>query len=284
MVSTKICGEIHLIGSLEWPFNPQNRITHYVPIIKIKQDLIKRKGLIWYLTHPAIPTTYILNDGNECGLFIIESDSSVAFEIKKSLDNLSEADDTFYVAYMQAFVGPNPIERRIYDYDRFTVDPAYRDSFFDKISLLGRRFANISNRGNKYWFLSDSSLYYSAECFRLYESGNTFEVISFYSLKKKYIEECQTKGYTPMFTQTEYTLPDSLRREDAINNPEIQLLYKYMKMSDSIILNSSFNGRQYDLDIYYDHKKTENQSPFFFKYQRWDTLKNKLKKPRRLKI
>ncbi len=260
IISTKVSGAIHIIGSLE--FHIPNNITNYTPWIKVKQDLIKRKGLAWLLTNPDLVQVYILNRDSECGLFICGRDSTVLLEIKNSLDELSKSDETIVVQYaypsheILADGGQLP-----FDSGRYKSDWIYRDSIDTAISK--RRFNYVKgmsklNRYQKYWFMSDSILYDSPRCTILFSYIFTQEVIGVESVIAEYLAECSAMGYTPLVYGDSRTLPAWVSDMNAIDRPEMQLLHRYVKKNDSLILNTLLPADLYDINFKYDHRKIEN--------------------------
>lgn len=256
MISTKIYGALYVTGSLD--FMMYFKKSDLKPWIKIKQDLIGRNGLMWYLTHPVKGYAYILDNGRDCGLFVSAWDSTVVSEVKKSLDRLSASDDTICVEY--AYNGQAGSQIRKFDIGRYRNNREFRDSVDKAISHFNLLKAKAFDRRSYlkgYWYLSDTSLYHSSRCMEVFCDYHTKNIIDIDSVSDAYLRECYRRGYEPLIDKGKSYL-DGRYTDDS---PEVRLLCRYVNMSDSIILSLPLPDNIYDIDFEYDHKKVESVQP-----------------------
>ncbi len=269
-VSTKLFCTLHIRGAMDYV--PLREINHK-PWIKIKQDILERKGLLWLLHHPDRVHAFILENDSACGVYVLGTDSALLSEIKNSIDRFSEANDTLEVCY--AYPYSETGSHRRFDSERYRTRKYFRDSIErarSKSNLVTAKGWD-SKRYTALWYLSDTMLYHRAKCLELFMYMETGYLVAKKSVYEQYVAECETKGYDPLLINAYYRIyrdefkkyMDRLKNYRDDNDPEIQLLLKYVKLNDSIILSTPLSEDMYDLDYSYDHTKTANLSPLIYR-------------------
>ncbi len=243
-VSTKVLGVLHLAGSMEQEYAWKKILLW----LKVKEKLMERKGLIWMRSHPAMVEAFILNNGSEYGLFFCE-DSILVIEIKNSLDMLSKSNDTVVVPYIWQLPSINLVP---FDLKRYKSQTVYRELVDAEISKLQPRYSSFRDENRKgYWFVSDTGLFHNTRYTRLLRF-NSLNTLIDDSIISEYEAECTQRGYEKLHTGP---LPSRFEEGKESIYPEVQLLCKYIRMDDSILLNQPKNYDIYDLDYIYDHRK-----------------------------
>lgn len=244
-VSTKVFGVLHLAGSMELEYAFDKNFLW----LKIKEELMERKGLIWMRNHPAMVEAFLLNNGSECGLFFCCEDSILVIEIKNSLDMLSKSNDTVVVPYIWQLYSINGVP---FDFKRYKSHIVYRELVDAELSKLQPKYSSFRNENRKgYWFVSDTGLFHDTRYARLLRF-NSLNTLIDDSIINEYNSECAKRGYEKLYIGP---LPSRFEEGKDSIYPEIQLLRKYVRMEDSILLNRPINYDIYDLDYIYDHSK-----------------------------
>lgn len=279
-VSTKLFCTLHIRGAMDYIPMPEIDLK---PWTKIKQDIIERKGLLLLLNHPDRASAFLLQRDTAFGVCIygvcvLGKDSALLSEIKISIDRLSDANDTLEVCYAY----PNSSLHLLpFDAEGYKTRKNRRDSIDRVRSKNSLDFAKglDATRYTALWYLSDTMLYHRAKCLEIFYFTETGYMLSINSVAKQYVAECKTKGYDPLLfddiyhhTRNYHLYRDELnnfiyrlKNFSDDNDPEIQLLYKYVKLNDSIILSTPLSEDMYDLNYSYDHTKTANLSPLIYR-------------------